>query len=51
MTIREILLAMIEALDAGDQTRYRELHAEFERLHHEAAARIRDRNRWKIPHP
>jgi len=51
MTLREVLLAMIQAIDDGDQPRYKELHAQFERLHHEAAKRIRDRNPWSVPHP
>ena len=43
-TAREILLAMIDAFDAGDQPRYAALFQRLKDLHTEAAKAIRNRN-------
>lgn len=50
-TVPEILKGMLEAFHGKDQKRYGELWMLLEKLHKEAASRIRARNHWKIPHP
>lgn len=48
---KDVLLAMADALDFGDQPRYAALFERLKWLHSQAASRIRARNQWKVPHP